>query len=97
MASYCQRLNCFTIVLFSIISFKLSKRLLRGERNTFLEEKAAVLCDIKPGYDVLEVGFGPGIGMKKAAEYLEKGKSNARVTPSLKDLQSSLESLRHGN
>ncbi|XP_071498648.1 phosphoethanolamine N-methyltransferase 2-like [Diadema antillarum] len=42
-------------------------------KNAYLEEEAAALCNIKPDHHVLELGFGPGIGLKKAAEYVEKG------------------------
>ena len=48
-------------------------------KNTFLEEKAVVLCNIKPDFEVLEVGFGPGTGLKTAAQYVGKSKSFIHV------------------
>ncbi|XP_055510762.1 arsenite methyltransferase-like [Leucoraja erinacea] len=38
--------------------------------NRFLEESAVKLCDIQPGNVVLELGFGPGLGLQEAARRL---------------------------
>ncbi|XP_043932557.1 uncharacterized methyltransferase YdaC-like [Protopterus annectens] len=45
-------------------------------RNVVLEENAVRLCNIQPDDTVLEVGFGPGVGLSEAAKYLTgpKGK-----------------------
>lgn len=40
------------------------------ERNRFLEASAVKLCDIQPGNVVLELGFGPGLGLQEAARRL---------------------------
>ena len=34
--------------------------------NAFHEKLACELCDIQPDHKVLEVGFGPGLGLKEA-------------------------------
>ena len=36
--------------------------------NHSLEKLACELCEIKPDHMVLEVGFGPGLGLKEAAD-----------------------------
>ncbi|XP_054775227.2 demethylmenaquinone methyltransferase-like [Lytechinus pictus] len=46
-------------------------RLLK-RRNRFLEEKAVEHAEIQPNHHVLEVGFGPGLGLKKAAQCVKK-------------------------
>ena len=43
------------------------------KRNRFLEINAVRLCNIQPHHQVLEVGFGPGVGLKEAAKCV-KGK-----------------------
>ncbi|XP_055510764.1 uncharacterized protein YxbB-like isoform X2 [Leucoraja erinacea] len=40
------------------------------ERNRFLEASAVKLCDIQPENVVLELGFGPGLGLQEAARRL---------------------------
>uniref|UniRef100_UPI00398EBDA4 uncharacterized methyltransferase YdaC-like n=1 Tax=Pristiophorus japonicus TaxID=55135 RepID=UPI00398EBDA4 len=47
----------------------LVKRLLE-KRNIFLEMNTVKLCDIQPESVVLEVGFGPGLGLLEAAKRL---------------------------
>ncbi|XP_071508522.1 uncharacterized methyltransferase YdaC-like [Diadema antillarum] len=47
-------------------------KLLTG-RNATLETSTADICKIGPNYHVLEVGFGPGVGLKRAAQSIEKG------------------------
>jgi len=39
-------------------------------RNRFLERKAVALCGIQPNDKVLEVGFGPGLGLEAASELI---------------------------
>ena len=39
-------------------------------KNGFLERKAVQLCCIQPDDEVLEVGFGPGIGIKEALKHV---------------------------
>ncbi|XP_041083673.1 uncharacterized methyltransferase YdaC-like [Polyodon spathula] len=39
-------------------------------RNRALEERAVRLCEIQPDSTVLEVGFGPGLGLQEAVQYL---------------------------
>ncbi|KAK6470367.1 putative methyltransferase YdaC-like [Huso huso] len=38
--------------------------------NRFLEENAVRLCEIQADNTVLEVGFGPGLGLQEAVQYL---------------------------
>ncbi|XP_034763835.1 uncharacterized methyltransferase YdaC-like [Acipenser ruthenus] len=38
--------------------------------NRVLEERAVRLCEIQPDSTVLEVGFGPGLGLQEAVQYL---------------------------
>ncbi|XP_067913085.1 uncharacterized methyltransferase YdaC [Heterodontus francisci] len=40
------------------------------KKNRFLETNAVKLCDIQPDSVVLEVGFGPGLGLLEAAKCL---------------------------
>lgn len=42
-------------------------------KNTALEKNAARLCNIQPDHRVLEVGFGPGIGLEEAVKYIKDG------------------------
>ncbi|XP_074644394.1 methyltransferase GfsG-like [Tubulanus polymorphus] len=55
----------------TIIGSYVKKKLI--EWNSHLEENAVKLCRLEPHQNVLEVGFGPGIGIKKALEYLKDG------------------------
>ena len=41
--------------------------------NAFLEAKAVVNLDIHPDDNVLEVGFGPGVGLPIALKKVEQG------------------------
>ncbi|XP_078586878.1 putative methyltransferase YdaC isoform X2 [Branchiostoma floridae x Branchiostoma japonicum] len=50
----------------------LVKRFLE-KRNDGLERQAAKLLNIKPHHNVLEVGFGPGLGLKHALNYMGPG------------------------
>ncbi|XP_041375037.1 uncharacterized protein LOC121387871 isoform X2 [Gigantopelta aegis] len=43
------------------------------KRNSFLERNAVELCNIQPHHQVLEVGFGPGIGLEEAYRYIKDG------------------------
>lgn len=43
-------------------------------RNRFLEENAVRLCKIKPDHHVLEIGFGPGLGLQAAHKITKNGK-----------------------
>ncbi|XP_051890522.1 arsenite methyltransferase-like [Pristis pectinata] len=40
------------------------------KHNRLLEASAVKLCDIQPGNVVLELGFGPGLGLQEAARRL---------------------------
>ncbi|KAJ8319806.1 hypothetical protein KUTeg_001393 [Tegillarca granosa] len=51
----------------------LVQRIFKG-RNSKLEIKLAELTQIEPDHNVLEVGFGPGIGLKEAYKYIKDGK-----------------------
>ena len=51
-------------VCFSLQRFLVS-------RNSILEKNAARLCNIQPHHHVLEVGFGPGIGLQHALQYVQ--------------------------
>ncbi|XP_072321591.1 uncharacterized methyltransferase YdaC [Eucyclogobius newberryi] len=42
-------------------------------KNRVLEENAVQLCGIQPGDTVLEVGHGPGLGLRSAAKLLTHG------------------------
>ncbi|KAH9498125.1 hypothetical protein Btru_008322 [Bulinus truncatus] len=44
------------------------------KRNRFLEENAVRLCNIQPDHQVLEIGFGPGIGLEAAYNVIKNGK-----------------------
>ncbi|XP_077997242.1 erythromycin 3''-O-methyltransferase-like isoform X2 [Glandiceps talaboti] len=35
---------------------------------------AVTLCKIQPNHNVLEIGFGPGLGLQEAVKFLEQGK-----------------------
>ncbi|XP_021363558.1 uncharacterized protein LOC110456860 isoform X2 [Mizuhopecten yessoensis] len=48
------------------------KKLLE-KNNAVLEMEAVRLCDIQPDHQVLEVGFGPGIGIQAACHLIEDG------------------------
>ena len=41
------------------------------KHNTYLEKSAARLCDIQPNHKVLEVGFGPGVGLQAAHSHIQ--------------------------
>lgn len=43
------------------------------KKNTFLEQNAVKLCDLAPNMNVLEVGFGPGIGLEEACKRIQAG------------------------
>ncbi|KAK0041857.1 demethylmenaquinone methyltransferase [Biomphalaria pfeifferi] len=43
------------------------------KRNGFLEENAVRLSNIKPDHHVLEIGFGPGIGLESAYKIIKDG------------------------
>ncbi|XP_029652156.1 uncharacterized methyltransferase YdaC-like [Octopus sinensis] len=43
-------------------------------RNRRLEKAAVEHCNIKPDYNVLEVGFGPGLGLEAAYQKIKGGK-----------------------
>ncbi|KAK6470366.1 putative methyltransferase YdaC-like [Huso huso] len=45
-------------------------RKLMERNNRFLEENAVRLCEIQADNTVLEVGFGPGLGLQEAVQYL---------------------------
>ena len=36
------------------------------KNNSFLETNAVKLSNIKPDHNVLEIGFGPGVGLEAA-------------------------------
>ena len=38
------------------------------KKNSYLEVAAVELCEIRPNHRVLEVGFGPGVGLKAALD-----------------------------
>lgn len=42
--------------------------------HSCLEQNAAALCNIQEDHTVLEIGFGPGFGLKAAAKYIRDGK-----------------------
>ncbi|XP_071149708.1 uncharacterized methyltransferase YdaC-like [Mytilus edulis] len=42
-------------------------------RNVILEESAVKLCQIEPHHNVLEVGFGPGVGLEAACKHVTGG------------------------
>ncbi|XP_069107489.1 demethylmenaquinone methyltransferase-like isoform X5 [Argopecten irradians] len=43
------------------------------KKNGFIELEAVRLCDIQPNHQVLEVGFGPGIGVQAAYNIVKGG------------------------
>ncbi|XP_045211812.2 uncharacterized protein LOC123563200 [Mercenaria mercenaria] len=43
------------------------------KKNRILEAAAAHLCNINPDHQVLEVGFGPGLGLKEVFNKVSKG------------------------
>ena len=43
-------------------------------KNRFLEINAVKLCELKPNHQVLELGFGPGLGLEAAYKEM-KGKN----------------------
>ena len=55
--------------LFAHVCFSLQRFLV--SRNSILEKNAARLCNIQPHHHVLEVGFGPGIGLQHALQYVQ--------------------------
>ncbi|XP_045211814.2 uncharacterized methyltransferase YdaC-like [Mercenaria mercenaria] len=54
-----------------IAGFLVSKFFVK--KNSIIETAAVHLCNIEPDYQVLEVGFGPGIGFKEAFNKVSKG------------------------
>lgn len=42
-------------------------------KNSLLEKNAVRLCNIQPHHQVLEIGFGPGIGIEHAVSYVKDG------------------------
>ena len=44
------------------------------KNNSFLETNAVSLCKIQPDHNVLEIGFGAGVGLQAAYNIL-KGES----------------------
>lgn len=52
---------------------EIERRIFKG-RNRKLEVKLAQLSQIEADHNVLEVGFGPGIGLKEAYKYIKDGK-----------------------
>ncbi|XP_006816160.1 putative methyltransferase YdaC [Saccoglossus kowalevskii] len=60
-----------------LIGWALSKHVL-AKINLALEKKAVEVLDIQPHHNVLEVGFGHGLGMKEAAKYV-KTESGGKV------------------
>ena len=60
-----------SLCCYYLLIFIPQKQLLR--HNQPLEENAAKLCGIKPDDKVLEVGFGPGLGLKAAYQYIKGG------------------------
>lgn len=45
-------------------------------KNAVLEENAVRLCRIQPGDTVLELGYGPGMGLQSAAKLLTEPKGH---------------------
>ncbi|XP_005096304.1 uncharacterized methyltransferase YdaC [Aplysia californica] len=43
------------------------------KKNSFLEKNAVILCDMKPDHNVLEIGFGPGVGLESAYNVVKGG------------------------
>lgn len=41
--------------------------------NGFLELNAVKLCDLKPNHQILELGFGPGVGLEAAYKQIKDG------------------------
>jgi len=44
------------------------------QKNSFLEKNAVKLCNIEPNHTVLEIGFGPGVGLSHAYNIVKGGK-----------------------
>ncbi|KAG9348997.1 hypothetical protein JZ751_029314 [Albula glossodonta] len=42
--------------------------------NTIVVENAVKLCQIQPSHTILEVGFGPGVGLQEATKFLTDSK-----------------------
>ncbi|XP_038079320.1 demethylmenaquinone methyltransferase-like [Patiria miniata] len=63
-------------------------------KNVYLELNAVRLCHLEPQHHVLEIGFGPGVGLKAAAETIVGGKVyGIDYSPEMvKEAQRSLES-----
>ena len=57
--------NCF---LFSFLLQRLIKN-----KNAYLEHNAVRRCHLESHHHILEVGFGPGIGLKAACEIIKDG------------------------
>ena len=49
--------------------FFLQKKVFLGS-NVPVVLAAVKLCDIQPDHNVLEIGFGPGVGLQEAAKYV---------------------------
>ncbi|OWF45571.1 uncharacterized protein LOC110456850 [Mizuhopecten yessoensis] len=52
---------------------RLVKKIALEKMNCFLELEAVRLCDIQPDHQVLEVGFGPGIGIQATYHIVKDG------------------------
>jgi len=55
--------------IFGLIAMKFMLK-----NNSFLETNAVSLCKIQPDHNVLEIGFGAGVGLQAAYNILKDGK-----------------------
>ncbi|XP_033628998.1 demethylmenaquinone methyltransferase-like [Asterias rubens] len=75
------------------------KRLIKN-KNAYLEHNAVRRCHLESHHHILEVGFGPGIGLKAACEIIKDGKvygidySKEMLADVTKSLQSEIASGR---
>lgn len=61
----------FSLPENSIFGWLAVGRMLKN--NSFLETNAVKLCNIKPDHNVLEIGFGPGVGLEAAYNIVKGG------------------------
>lgn len=67
------------------------------KNNSFLERNAVNFCKIKPDHNVLEIGFGAGVGLESAYNILKDGKGVLYgIDKSFYSIERSSKRLKHG-
>lgn len=68
MEKFCQNVKLPQKGFFGWLTTKMFE-----SKNRFLEVNAVKLCELKPDHQVLELGFGPGLGLEAAVKEMKDG------------------------